>query len=202
MSNNKWNFAGCCTEVRHKSAKDAVLGSIIGGLVLYLIISHIIFILKRNRNISDTALSPVEDQYDEVETFNYDLVLNENLHIPQNFEINNTANNVSSSSASDNTSSSSPRRNFDINETAEYEHPYQPINLELIAVHTYSKYRSEQQNLSSLLPCNENEPENSDKIASASMYLVGFKKSKSTVLSTEMSVIVGKDVWKYKRNTI
>lgn len=118
------------------------IGSLVGGILIICVWSHIYCYLKREKTCRSNILRLTPgDNYDEVEHLNYNNVIFDNVNNDENMNNNNIENNdiilrVDVVSSDD---SSSIKLSGD-----GYENPYQAIDLCDIEMHHYT----------SIVPCN------------------------------------------------
>lgn len=115
------------------------MGSIIGVIVLSCVCSHIFCYIRRGKTMSEILHLNPDDNYDEVETLNYNNVMFD--HVSNNTNINND--NVSSIIESNDIILRADVESSDDSSSIKqsgdgYENPYQAINPCDIDMHHYS----------------------------------------------------------------
>lgn len=130
------------------------MGSIVGLVVLSCVCSHIFCYIRRGKTISETIHLNPDENYDEVETLNYNNVMFD--HVPNYANINND--NVSSIIENNDIILKADVVSSDDSSSIKqagdgYENPYQAINLCDIDMHHYSNIvSSNYQNTTIFLP--------------------------------------------------
>lgn len=119
------------------------MGSIVGGVVFSSVCSHIYYCLKRAKTMRTFQNTNPDDDYDEVETLNYNNAMSD--HIANDEELNHD--NESSMIESNDTISRNDVVNSDDSSSIKlssdgYENPYQATNPCNIEIHHYSSIAS------------------------------------------------------------